>query len=468
VAFDAVPGVHLLARPHPAGVVVVVEDQVGVLGRGAGRGVAEQHDRLAGLRRRDRVVGDRGVVDVVLQQHLGGAVLEGVVAAQHVAGDRDVERLAAVLVVAADRQTGVAAAGHRVAGDPDAVGASLLPLRRRLDADVRRVDPVRGDDDVGAAVDVDAVGAVAPAVVLPVGRIALADDAGHVVARDHAVPGPVDVGEAVRPGDGVLEADRVDADVVVVVDDVAGDRPAVDVAVEHQRLARPEHEMIELVVVDPHVGDRGRRVGAVDGDPVGVHLHAAERAVVVAEMVDVVAAEPDGVAGAGHEYADRHRGECLCAIAGDRQAGDADIGTVADLHHSALTVRRFQAGAVEHRPGPGRGPHRDVRATGQHDAPAAVSSVVQHHRAAGTAQLVDRGLGCLHRMGGGAGRPVGAGGGDEESCRMPGRNARPAECCGGENRNRTAIAHSALWRLFANLANVQFQLRESITNCPRK
>jgi hypothetical protein len=56
------------------------------------------------------------------------------------------------------------------------VGGAFRVLRRDFDPDVGGTYGVAGDSDARAAVDVDAVGAVAPAVVGPVGGIAGGDD----------------------------------------------------------------------------------------------------------------------------------------------------------------------------------------------------------------------------------------------------------------------------------------------------
>jgi hypothetical protein len=53
-----------------------------------------------------------------------------------------------------------------------------------------------------------------------------------------------------------LEPDGIDADVVVVVDPVVGDPPLGDVAVDDDRLARPECQVVDLVVSDDEVPDR--------------------------------------------------------------------------------------------------------------------------------------------------------------------------------------------------------------------
>jgi hypothetical protein len=91
------------------------------------------------------------------------------------------------------------------------------------------VDDVLFDQDPGATVHVNAVGVF----FVLVGRIAARVDVVDQVAANHSVARLVDSG--IRRGS--LEADDVDPDVVVVVDNVVCDAEVRNVPVHHQRLA---------------------------------------------------------------------------------------------------------------------------------------------------------------------------------------------------------------------------------------
>ena len=145
-------------------------------------------------------------------------------------------------------------------------------------------------------------------------------DPGDDVVGDQAVAGPVGGRVAVRAGQRRLEADRVDADVVVVVDAVAGDGPAVDVAVDDDALAGAEVQVVDLVVPDRQARDRRVRVVAVRRDAVGVDVEAAQRAVVVAQVVHVVADDRDRRVVPVDVDAGRHVVELVGAVAGHARA----------------------------------------------------------------------------------------------------------------------------------------------------
>lgn len=73
-----------------------------------------------------------------------------------------------------------------------------------------------------------------------------------------------------RVGRDALEADGADADVVVVVDEVAGDGEVFDIAVDRQGLAPAGLHMVDLVAADDEGVDGGGRPGAADRDAEGI------------------------------------------------------------------------------------------------------------------------------------------------------------------------------------------------------
>ena len=219
---------------------------------------------------------------------------------------------------------GVQAAGDQVALDEDVIGAAPGVFGRDLDPDVTAGDMVVADDDVGAAVDVDAVRAVAPPVPLPVGGIPLRAHASDGVVGDQPVTGAIGVGIAIRPGQRGLESDRVDADVVHVVDVVADDGPVGDVAVHHDGLAGTQPQPVDRVRADGQIRDRSVRIVAVHGDAMGVDVEAAQRRVVVAQVVHVIADDADALVVTVYVDPGRHHAAVRGAVAGDVQSANGD------------------------------------------------------------------------------------------------------------------------------------------------
>ena len=197
-------------------------------------------------------------------------------------------------VVAADRDPDRRRVVDQVVACRDVRGATGV-FAGELDPDVHVVDRVALDQDVAAAVDVDAVGAP----VVAVSGVAVAVDVPHLVAAHDPVARLVDG----RIGRGALEADHVDPDVVRVVHPVVVDEEVLHVAVHHQGLGRAEGEVRELVADDLDLLDRVVSLRAEHADPVRVPAVAAleRRPHVADDVVD----EPDVVGGARHQDPDR-------------------------------------------------------------------------------------------------------------------------------------------------------------------
>src|SRR5690606_22951007 len=277
-----------------------------------------------------------------------------------------------ISVVAAHEETADAVAVNDVVADANARGGLAGVLAGQLDADVAIEHGVALDEDVAAAVDVDAAGRV----VVAVGGIAAGIDAGDDVGADD----PVARGVEVRRGRGAFVADGVDADVVAVGDGVGLDEEALDVTVEHERLAGAEGEVVEPVAAYHKIGYGAGGV-AVDRDAVGV---AAVRAGVAgAKVVDVVVEQTHARAGAGDEDADRHAVLLRGAQPGELNPLDGDVADALQPEQGEPAGADDERGAVDHgrlarsgakddgRPGlarPGEGDPLDIDAGAQlHD-----------------------------------------------------------------------------------------------------
>src|SRR5689334_12016965 len=87
---DAVPDVHLGTGSGASREAIPAQGEVAVPGGTALRCDPSDQYGLVGIRGNDGVLGDRRVMDVVLQQQLRRTVVQGVVATKDVPGDGEV------------------------------------------------------------------------------------------------------------------------------------------------------------------------------------------------------------------------------------------------------------------------------------------------------------------------------------------------------------------------------------------
>ena len=252
----------LIGREHA--VSLVVPDECGAGGSAGGEVEVVVHVCWVGHRCGEVVDGEglcTGIHDVVLEHVVGGVVLDlkfaaaGVIAVVFVQGVVDDGDMVAAADLAGVTTNGnsrgvaevdeVVARGH-VGGVPAGV------LAGHFDADVDVVDQVALDQDVGATVDVNPVGAPA---VFGIGRISVRSDVVDGIEGDGAVAGLIIGGI----GRNAFKANGVDADVVVVVDQVVGDGEGIDVAVDGEGLAAARLQVVDLIAAD---GDVVREAGA--------------------------------------------------------------------------------------------------------------------------------------------------------------------------------------------------------------
>ena len=137
----------------------------------------------------------------------------------------------------------------------DVTGGAVLVLASQFDSKIHIVHDVLLDQDSGAAIHVNAIGIL----FIAVGRIAARSNVVNQIATYYSVAGLIDG----RVGRRALEADHVDSDVVVIVDDVVGDAKVRNVPVHYQRFAGPGLEMMHFIAVNHQVTDRSLGVGAV-------------------------------------------------------------------------------------------------------------------------------------------------------------------------------------------------------------
>ena len=160
---------------------------------------------------------------------LTGAGSRRIVLVESVVDHRAVIGVSALRRIASDGNTSSVAVVDEIISRGDVAGGAVFVFAGQFDSEVIIVDDVLFDQDSGAAVHVNAVGVF----FVLVGRIAARVDVVDQIAAYHSVARLVDSGI----GRGPFEADDVDPDVVVVVDNIVRDAEVRNVSVHHQRFA---------------------------------------------------------------------------------------------------------------------------------------------------------------------------------------------------------------------------------------
>ena len=283
----------------------------------------------------DDVVLDGVVAGIELDEQLRAPVALGEVFVEGIVDDDAVLGAAAPFGIPTEGDANLRVVIYKVVPDGDVTGAFSGPFAAQFDAEVGVVDDIALDDDVRTAVHVDA----ARAAVGAIGGISVCINVIHQVSEHPAIPGAVNRRVRVL----AFEADEVNPDVVVVVDDVVRDGELLHVPVQGHGLPPAELAVVHLVAVNQDVVDGGIRVAAIDGNAVRAAVVAAVRDVVhriVADLDEGASTlDPD----AGRES---RRGAARLQIA-DLEADHFDIGFILDDDQPRFTADG-QAGAVDH------------------------------------------------------------------------------------------------------------------------
>ena len=199
---------------------------------------------------------------------LSVAVLIRVVFKEGVVEDLTVSRHAALGVVPAHEDAADLVVIDEIVSQRDKARGAPGMLARQLDPDVAVMHDILLDEDLSAAVDIDAPRAGVAAArgeVAVVGRVERRVDVENKISPADAVARLIDRWRGSCP----FEADEVDPDVVAVADDIIDHCEVRHVAVEDEGLARAEFQVVEFVSRDEHMTKRcGRR--AEYGDAVRV------------------------------------------------------------------------------------------------------------------------------------------------------------------------------------------------------
>ena len=156
------------------------------------------------------------------------ALVFRVVVVERVVDDNDVIAGAHRVGIASDRNAHGVGVIEQVVADSDIAAAVSLVFAGRFHVEIAGIHGIALEYDVGATVAVEPVGVVG----ITLTWIVNATDVVDRIAADLAVFGLV-----ISGWPHSLKSDRIDADVVVVVHDVVGDREIGHVSIHVHRLA---------------------------------------------------------------------------------------------------------------------------------------------------------------------------------------------------------------------------------------
>lgn len=141
-----------------------------------------------------------------------------------------------------------------------------------------------------------------------------------------------------------FKADRANADVVGVVNGVADDLPVFDIAIERQRFAAAEHEVIDLIAGDDEIADRVGQTRAVDFQAKCIGRTARGGRT---DIVDMVVEETDSLARTGHINAYWHVCSGGGAVVANLEAAHDNAIDILQSDQTPLAARNRQAGSIE-------------------------------------------------------------------------------------------------------------------------
>src|SRR5215472_1527615 len=287
------------------------------------------------------------VHNVVLEHVVGGVVLNlkfaaarvlAVIFVQGVVDDSDMVAAPDLAGVTTNGNSRGVAEVNEVVARSHVGGVPAGVLAGHFDADVDIVNQVALDQDVRAPVDVNPVGAPA---VFGIGRISVRTDVVNGIEGDGAVAGLIIRGI----GRDAFKANSVDADVVVVVDQVVGNGEGIDVAVDREGLAAARLQVVDLIAADGDVVQRGRCLRPVESDAqrVGIAARCCRH-----NVVDVVVKQLQIASGAGDPDPDRNLASGSGFVVADFQSLDDHVALAGNVDQAALGGR-CESGAVDNR-----------------------------------------------------------------------------------------------------------------------
>src|ERR1035437_5547173 len=345
---SVLPRTGLIGRERA--VSLVVPDECGAGGSAGGEVEVVVH--ICGVGHRcGEVVDSEGlctrVHNFVLEHVVGGVVLNlkfaaarvlAIVLVQGVVDDSDMVAATDLAGVTTNGNSRGVAEVNEVVARSYVGGVPAGVLAGHFDADVDIVDQVALDQDVGATVDVNPVGAPA---VFGIRRISVRTDVVDGIEGDGAVAGLIIRGI----GRDAFKANSVDADVVVVVDQVVGNGEGIDVAVDGEGLAAARLQVVDLIAADGDVVQRGWRLRTVESDAqrIGIAARCCRH-----NVVDVVVKQLQIASGAGDPDPDRNLASGSGFVVTDFQSPDDHVALAGNVDQAALGGRR-ESGAVDNR-----------------------------------------------------------------------------------------------------------------------
>ena len=205
-----------------------------------------------------------------------GALVLGVVVVKRVIDDDHVIAAAHTVRVASNGDADRVGIVENIIANGHIAAVVTFVFARRFHVQIAVVDGVAFENDILATVTVEPVGVVGIALA----RIVDSADVVDRVAADLSILGLI-----VSGGPNSLKPDGVNADVVVVVHDVVGNREVSHVPVHVHGFALSGFQVVNLIAADRELGDRCARC-PVHGDAKGVSVLLGSCRDVVHEIVE--------------------------------------------------------------------------------------------------------------------------------------------------------------------------------------
>ena len=310
----------------------------GALGGGSSFDIVDDHLLGVGVRPED-VVFDGVVFEVKLKGDLAAVCLSGVVAKEGVVADLTEAGFSAILIVSAHDDPGSEVVMEEVVSEQDMIGESSGMFTGEFDAEVAPGDEVSGDGDVCAAIDVDSGSGLIAASGGEISAIAGVEggvDIVNFIATANSIAGAVErVGKRGFTVLGIVfVADKIDADIIAMVDVVLGYEKVGDVSIDRDGFALPGAEFIDLVVFYNESVERGG-LCAVAGDAKSVSVFGG---VVLVDVVDFAVGDFDAAAGAFDLDADGDFGGTGGHVVFDLEVADGDVVAVQNFDESGASA----------------------------------------------------------------------------------------------------------------------------------
>ncbi len=206
--------------------------------------LSDEEPRVVGI---DDIVLDDIVARVVLDVDFTAPIALSVIVVECVVDKDTVIGIAAMRIVAAKRDAHLGIVIDKVVADGNVTGILARMFAGNFHAEIGVVNDVAFDNDICRAVHVDTI----CTAFVSIGWIAIGTDVIDGIANDRSVASAVNSRVRVF----AFITDEVNADVVVIVNDVVRDRELFHIGIQHQRFAPAELAVVDFVAINDKVMD---------------------------------------------------------------------------------------------------------------------------------------------------------------------------------------------------------------------